>query len=295
MDIFLFILTSLVLAALLAFNYRPDKSRFEINRLAAHNREFRVMARFLDIYLGLRNFLHLLALADAIVLVIVAWRAWGMGGGLMAFGAIMLAWLIARMSHRIIARAVGQHMAWFNKYFAWTKVLGELIVAGDELRISSLHELLHIIDRDDFLSSEQKSLAKASLEFGDKLVSDVMTPRDQIIFVRDRDTLGPKLMDELHQSGHAVFPVVRANLDHVVGVLYLDDALPLPQKDRSASDVMRKTVSTIDQSANLVSAVEHMSRHHAGQILVTNSADKVVGLIAPSDVIGELFETKRDE
>jgi CBS domain containing-hemolysin-like protein len=210
----------------LAINYRPDKSRFEINRLAAHNHQYRVEARFLEIWPGLRNFLRLLALADAVALTIFAFAAWGASGGLLAFATILVAFLVARMFHKIAARLVARHLATLNKYFGWTKVLGELMVAGDDPQLASSHELLHLVEKADFLSPDQTSLMRAAAGLDQLIATDIMTPRDQIVFVRDRDVLGPKLLDELHQSGHEVFPVVRGNMEHVVGTLLLPDVLP---------------------------------------------------------------------
>ena len=289
MDIFQLVLASLILAALLAFNYKSDISRFEINRMSAHNHKYKIEAEFLDIYPGLRAFSRLLALITVIILTVLAWRAWELMGGFVAFGAIVAAWLVALACRKIAAKYVSQHRGWFIKYFSWTKSLGVLAASSEELHISSRHELLHIIDDEDFLGDQQKSLVRAAIEFNDKVVADVMTPRDDIVFVRDRDTLGPKLLDELHQSGHMLFPVVHGSLDSVVGTLSLDDVLPLTQDEKKIVDVMRKPVPPLDKDASLEQVVNHLINYHAGQIIVTNSSDKVVGLLAPSDILNVLF------
>jgi len=65
-DIFLVVLATLILIALLTFHFQPELSRFEINRLTKQNHKYKVLAQFLDIYLGLLVLARILALVVAI-------------------------------------------------------------------------------------------------------------------------------------------------------------------------------------------------------------------------------------
>lgn len=290
MSVITIALTCAVLAGLLAFNFRAELSRFEINRLAEHNRRYKTLAMFLDIYPGLKIFVYILALIDAILLTSIAVLSWGfISGGAVAFGAVLLAWLVGRMLHKLAAQLVAKNLEFFNKYFAWVEGLGRLIMVGDDPHIGSEVELLHLVQNGDFLDDETKNLIKNALSFKDKTARSIMTPRDNINFVHSRDSLTPKLLDELFVSGHKVFPVIQNSVDHTVGLLYLDDVLPLNQTEKALPDVARKFPPPIDQAAPLESVLRQMAEYHSPVLLVEKDG-KVVGLLTMSDVTRALFK-----
>jgi predicted transcriptional regulator len=274
---------------LLAFRFEADESRFEINRLAEHGAKYKTLARFLDIYPGLMILVRTVALIDAILLTIFAANSWGiLGGGVVAFAAILLAWLLGRMLHGVAETLISKRLGFFNKYFAWTGVLGRLVVVGDEPNIGSEHELLHLVERGDFLDDQTKILLKNTLAFRDQTVDKIMTPRDRIAFLHAKDALTPKLLDELFTSGHKIFPVVQGSLDHTIGLLYLDDVLPVEQDEKVLTETMRKCPPSIETGAPLEAALNQICEYHATVLLVAKG-DKMIGLVALKDIIRHLF------
>ena len=291
MDIFRVSLTGLILVVLLAFKFKTSESRFEVDRLAEHSAKYKTLARFLDIYPGLTVLVRALALIDAILLTIFAAFSWGLfGGGLIAFAIILLAWLLAHALHGVAENLIGKHLIFFNKYFAWTTALGRINIMGDEPRIGSEHELVHLIENGDSLDDQTKTLLKNALIFRDQTVGKIMIPRDRIAFVRIRDALTPKLLDELFVSEHKIFPVAQGSLDHTVGLLYLDDVLPIDQEEKVLVKTMRKCPPPISQDAPLESALNQMCEYYSTMLMVVEN-DKVVGLITLKDIVRILSST----
>lgn len=285
-------LTGVVLVCLLAFRFQTEQSRFEINSLAEHNKKYRHLARFLDIYPGLLIFIHVLALVVSILLTGLSVTAWGVwGGGAIAFGAILLSWLLGRMLHGVAASLIDSHLEFLNRYFAWTEVLGKLVIVGDEPHIGSEAELMHLINSGDFLDDNSKSLIKNAIDFKEKPIKSVMTPRSNIGFIHSRDSLTPKLIDELFSSGYKIFPVINGSIDHTVGFLYLDDVLPIDQHEKILADVIRKMPPLIDQTAPLEAGLRQMAEYHSSVLLVEKSG-KVVGLVTMTDIIRALFRSE---
>ncbi|MCL2173810.1 CBS domain-containing protein [Candidatus Saccharibacteria bacterium] len=292
MDIFRAILTGLILVVLLAFRFKTDESRFEINRLAEHSVKYKTLAKFLDIYPGLLVLVRILALIDAIFLAIFAAFSWGFlkGGGL-AFAVILLAGLMAYLLGDVAKTLTNKHLKFFNKYFAWTKVFGRLVRLDDESSISSEQELIYLIENSDFVDDQTKTLFRNILTFRDQTVDKVMTPRDQMAFLHARDALTPKLLDELFVSGHKIFPVVQGGLDHTIGLLYLDDVLPVGQEEKILTKIMRKTPPAIDQDAPLEAALNQMCEYHSTILMIAKN-DKIVGLITLKDIAQTLSATR---
>lgn len=286
------LLTGLVLVCLLAFRFQAEQSRFEINSLAEHNQKYRQLARFLDIYPGLSILVHVLALVVSILLTGLSVTSWGVwSGGAIAFGAILLSWILGRMLHGIAASLINSHIEFFNRYFAWTEVLGKLVIVGDDPHIGSEAELMHLINSGDFLDDDSKSLIKNAIDFKEKPIKSVMTPRANIGFIHSRDSLTPKLIDELFSSGYKIFPVINGSIDHTVGFLYLDDVLPIDQHEKILADVIRKMPPPIDQTAPLEAGLRQMAEYHSSVLLV-EKAGKVVGLVTMTDIIRALFRSE---
>jgi len=289
MDIFRVCLTGVILTVLLAFRFKTDKTRFEVNRLAEHSTKYKALAKFLGIYPGLLVLVRFLALINAILLTIFAAFSWKLfGGGAVALATILLSFLLSYALRGIFGTLISKHLGFFNKYFSWTSILGRLNLAGDELRIGSEHELMHLVERGDFLDDQTKILFKNTLAFRDQTVDKIMAPRDRVAFIHARDALTPKLLDELFVSGHKVFPVVQNGLDHVVGLLYLDDVLPVEQEEKILTKVMRECPPPIDQNAPLEAALNQMCEYQSTLLMVTKN-DKIVGLVALKDIMRILF------
>jgi len=289
MDIFRVCLTGLVLVTLLTFRFKADESRFEINRQATHSKKYKTLARFLDIYSGLIILVRILALVMAVLLVAFATLSWGIfGGSIIAFAAILLAWILGHMLHGVAESLIGKHLEFFNKYFAWTSILNRIVMVGDEPQIGSEHELIHLINQGDFLDEQTKTLLKSTLAFRDRTVNQAMTSRDRIAFIHAKDSLTPKLLDELFMSGHKIFPVVQGSLDHAMGLLYIDDVMLVEQQEKTLKDVMRKCPPPIEHDAPLESALNQM-REYRSTILIVIKNEKIVGLITLSDIIKQIF------
>ena len=290
MEVFRVAILAVIVVALLAFRYRPELSRFEINRLAEHGAKYKRLAKFLDIYPGLLALTRVLALIAAILLTTFAALSWGIfaGGGL-AFAAVLLSLLIARALGGVAQKLIDKQLAFFNKYFAWAGFLSKLTLAGDEPRLNSEHELAHLIREGDFLDDDTKNLLANALDWHNRTVREVMTPREHIAFVHSKDALTPVFIDELFNSGHKVFPVVQGGLDHVIGWLLLDDILPVDQREKILTESMRKCPPPIETTAPVEAALRQMCEYRATALMVERDG-KVAGLITLSDIARALLK-----
>lgn len=93
-------------------------------------------------------------------------------------------------------------------------------------RFDSKEELQRLIDQSgDVLSTEEKKLIVHGLSFADQSVESVMTPKSVVKTINKDEFLGPLVLSEIHSLGHSRLPVIDKDIDHVVGVLHLNDLL----------------------------------------------------------------------
>jgi putative hemolysin len=160
-----------------------------------------------------------------------------------------------------------------------------------DVRIHSKEEFQELIERSNMaLTDIERKVIVNALDFNDKIVSSIMTPKSVIDFINHSEFLGPLVLDELHALGHSRLPVIDKDLDHVVGILYLRDLLSLDvRKSATAEKVMDTHVYYVreDQTLEHALAAFLKNRHHL--FVVINKQRETVGLLTIEDTIEALL------
>lgn len=141
---------------------------------------------------------------------------------------------------------------------------------------------------DNRITKDELSIALHALRFGEKQVGDVMTPRKKMSYVSVGESIGPVLLDELHDSGFSRFPVYDGKEDNIVGLLYLKDLLKSANGGLVKS-IMHKKVYYVHEQSSLHSLLSAMLSAHSHVFVVVNNFEEVVGLVSLEDVIEEII------
>lgn len=141
---------------------------------------------------------------------------------------------------------------------------------------------------DNRITKDELYIVEHALQFGEKRVDEVMTPKRVVKLVATTDMIGPVLLKELHDSGHSRFPVYKDNQDDLVGTLYIRDALGA-KAGGFVKDLMRKEVFYVNQDQNLARVLDAFikTKHH--QFVVVNNFAEIVGVITIEDVIEQVI------
>ena len=165
-------------------------------------------------------------------------------------------------------------------------------LSSDAYDIESPDELLAMVrESGDALSPDEKKLIINGLTFASRLVSSVMTPRSVIETVSKHEVVGPVVLDELHRRGYSRYPVIDGDIDHVVGMLYLQELVAMKPRAKAprVATVMERQVYYIHQDQTLQHALAAFlrTRHHL--FVVVNAYRETVGLLSLEDVIEALL------
>lgn len=175
------------------------------------------------------------------------------------------------------------------RILADSRVLG----GGAVATFYSKDELLAEIEQDQqALSKDEKLLLRQALMYQDMLVRDIMTPRSVVITVDANDTMGPLLLDRLHKSGHSRFPAVHGDIDHVMGVLYMHDLVPLDPKVKKVSDAMSGKVFYVHQDKPLDHVLQAFLRTKHHLFMVVNEFEEIMGVVSIEDVLEAIIGRK---
>lgn len=141
---------------------------------------------------------------------------------------------------------------------------------------------------DNRIDKMELTIAKNALVFGQKPVSQIITPRKAVKTVNIDDTLGPVILNELHDSGFSRFPVTDSTKQQIIGTLYLHD-LNLTSGEAKVSRLLKKDVQYINQDQNLYEALQLMINSHHQLLIVVNGFDEYIGVISLEDVLEQII------
>ena len=168
-------------------------------------------------------------------------------------------------------------------------------VVGDSQVIESKEELLEMVAQSSgAISPSEKKLITNGLKFNDMKVEEIMTPRSMIESVPMNELLGPLVLDDLHKKGYSRFPVIDGDIDHVVGMLRIQDLLTIDRKAKShrAETAMGKEVYYIRENQTLQHALAAFLKTQHHLFIVVNEFRETVGLLSLEDVIEALLGQK---
>ena len=168
-------------------------------------------------------------------------------------------------------------------------------VVGDSRVVESKEELLEMVAQSSgAISLSEKKLITNGLKFNDMKVEEIMTPRSMIESVPMNELLGPLVLDDLHKKGYSRFPVIDGDIDHVVGMLRIQDLLTIDRKAKShrAEKVMSKDVYYIRENQTLQHALAAFLKTQHHLFIVVNEFRETVGLLSLEDVIEALLGQK---
>jgi len=158
-------------------------------------------------------------------------------------------------------------------------------------RFDSVEELQRLINQSgDVLSANEKTLITHGLSFKNKTVESVMTPKSMIKTIKKSEFLGPLVLSEIHEMGHSRLPVIAEDIDHIVGILHLNDLLSLGVRQSvTAEKAMEPKVFYIRHDDSLEHALAAFieTRHHL--FIVINELRETVGLLTLEDVMETLI------
>ncbi len=166
---------------------------------------------------------------------------------------------------------------------------------GSELpAIYSTDELVKILEEheqsdDSDIEADEIAIVRNAINFGDKLVDDVMTPKSVVSAIDADQIITTGVLKQLHESGHSRFPVYNGDIDTIIGTLYLRDLVDVSKHEKTAAEAMDKTVYFVNENQALDHALNGFIRTKHHMFIVINEFKEVTGIVTIEDIIEEIM------
>lgn len=149
------------------------------------------------------------------------------------------------------------------------------------------------------LESEAKMITNI-FEFCDKEAHDIMTNRQNISALPS----DVKLKEAIHimlEGNYSRYPVYEDNLDHIVGLIHLKDAMRRHNIGDAENELIIKIedlireVSFVPETKNIDALFKEMQSSKTQMVIVVDEYGQTSGLIAMEDILEEIVGNIEDE
>ena len=150
------------------------------------------------------------------------------------------------------------------------------------------------------LEADEAKMISNIVEFGDKQASDICTHRKAIDAI-DMETPLSEAVRFISEASKSRFPVYRDDIDDIIGVLLIKDALSFYLKGQyndtpigSIPGLLRKCVF-IPETRKLNTLFRNMQSQKIHIVIVVDEYGQTVGLITMEDILEEIVGNIEDE
>ncbi len=155
----------------------------------------------------------------------------------------------------------------------------------------TLEDFIGVVSRTPrtILDDSDRARLSAVMSFNDRHVSDLMTPKSSIVFVKNTEILGPLVLDKLYKSGFTNFPVIDSK-EHIKGIIHTEalNSLEIKKAER-ADKYMDRGVYYLHASDTLAHAVSEIERTNSYYFLVLDAENNLTGFFTTEMLLSYLL------
>ena len=141
--------------------------------------------------------------------------------------------------------------------------------------------------QDNRITEHDLNLLARAATFDDRQAADVVLPMSRVKLVKLDDHIGPVLLGELHDSGQNSFLVYDDTPDHVIGTLFLRDAVAAKEGGR-VRELMHPRLCFVYEDFSLRQVLQAFARTGQFMVVVVNAFEEPVGVITLGHLLGQL-------
>jgi CBS domain containing-hemolysin-like protein len=168
--------------------------------------------------------------------------------------------------------------------------------AEEDRPSEAMDALLEAGEEEGILEESDRELVRSAVEFGDKIVLEVMTPRPEIFAVPGSLTLR-EFTARINESAFSRVPVYTGSLDHVTGIAFAHDLLQVLDTEaniRKVAEIQRPAVF-VPETKKVAELLREMQREKQHMRIVIDEYGNVAGLVTIEDLLEAIVGNIADE
>jgi putative hemolysin len=160
----------------------------------------------------------------------------------------------------------------------------------------AMDALLEAGEEEGILEESDRELVRSAVEFGDKVVLEVMTPRPEIFAVPGTLTL-QEFTAAINEHAFSRVPVYSGSLDHVTGIAFAHDLLKVLDVEANTRTVaqIQRPAAFVPETKKVAELLREMQREKQHMRIVIDEYGSVAGLVTIEDLLEAIVGNIADE
>jgi putative hemolysin len=166
----------------------------------------------------------------------------------------------------------------------------------DDHPSEAMDALLEAGEEEGILEESDRELVRSAVEFGDKVVLEVMTPRPEIFAVPGNLTLR-EFTAEINEHAFSRVPVYSGSLDNITGIAFAHDLLKVLDTEANTRTVaeIQRPAAFVPETKKVAELLREMQREKQHMRIVIDEYGAVAGLVTIEDLLEAIVGNISDE
>ncbi len=146
------------------------------------------------------------------------------------------------------------------------------------------------------IEEQDRELIQSVVEFGDKVVREVMTPRPNIVAIQADATLEELRQLVIHEQ-YSRIPVFEGNIDQTLGFVHVRDMFEIDEEEREDRLVRElvRTILFVPETKPVSDLMRQMQQENTHMVMVVDEYGNTAGLATMEDLLEVIIGEIRDE
>ena len=177
-----------------------------------------------------------------------------------------------------------------NFFFTqWKKLMGRVFRGGEEDGITE-EELVGMVDQAETeggLDEHESDLIRAAIEFNDLEVSEILTPRVDLV-AADEDSTMEEIASLFAESGYSRLPIYHETVDNIVGVIHEKDFYAARYRGETMVSRLKTPVFYTTGNTKISELLRILQKNKAHMAVVVDEYGGTEGIATMEDILEEL-------
>ncbi len=146
------------------------------------------------------------------------------------------------------------------------------------------------------IQEEDRKLIQSVVEFGAKVVREVMTPRPNIVAISADSTL-EELRQLVINEQYSRIPIYERSIDQIVGFVHVRDMFEVDEEERARRKVqeLARSIRFVPETKPVNDLMREMQQDGAHIVIVVDEYGNTAGLASMEDLVEVILGEIRDE
>ncbi len=146
------------------------------------------------------------------------------------------------------------------------------------------------------IQEEDRKLIQSVVEFGDKVVREIMTPRPDMVAVEADASLEHLRQLVIHEQ-YSRIPVYEGSIDQIVGFVHVRDMFELDEEERASRKIreLMRPIRFVPETKPVNDLMREMQQEGNHMVIVIDEYGNTAGLATMEDLVEVILGEIRDE